>query len=244
MVWESKKARGARGGAGPGRGATSLRGFSVRGRWPGVFAAIGRAFADTLARVQVLPLTLTGRAVRVEPLALEHAADIAAVIELESMRYLLDRPAAREAWAVEQYIARQLVDSSRVAFAIVDRPSSRALGSTSYMDIRPSHRGLEIGHTWLAPGVQGTQVNPETKFLLLRHAFETLGCVRVQLKTDGRNVQSQAAMLKLGCTREGVLRRHVILPDGFVRDTVMFSIVDSEWPSVRDRLVQRLGYTP
>ncbi len=209
-----------------------------------VFAASGRAFADTLFCVQVAPITLTGRAVRVEPLAPAHAADIAAVIELESMRYLLDRPAGRELGAVEQYIERQLADSSRVAFAIVDLASSRVIGSTSYMDIRPLHRGLEIGHTWLSRSVQGTHVNPETKFLLLRHAFEKLGCVRVQLKTDGRNQQSQGAMIKLGCTREGVLRRHVILPDGFVRDTVMFSIVDSEWPALRDKLASRLGYTP
>ncbi len=194
--------------------------------------------------MQVSPVTLAGRAVRVEPLALAHAADIAAVIDFESMRYLLDRPLTRELGAVEQYIARQLEDSSRVAFAIVDIAGSLVVGSTSYMDIRPRHRGLEIGHTWLSPSVQGTHVNPETKFLLLRHAFEELGCVRVQLKTDRRNAQSQGAMLKLGCTREGVLRRHVILPDGFVRDTVMFSIVDGEWPNVRDKLVQRLGYTP
>ena len=194
--------------------------------------------------MQVLPITLLGRAVRVEPLALAHAVDIAAVIDFESMRYLLDRPATRDHVDVESYIARQLAEPSRIAFAIVDQASSRAVGSTSYMDIRPRHLGLEIGHTWLAPQVQGTHVNPETKFLLLRHAFEELGCVRVQLKTDGRNLQSQAAMTKLGCTREGVLRRHVILPDGFVRDTVMFSVVDSEWPSVRDKLVQRLGYTP
>ncbi len=191
--------------------------------------------------MQVAPITLTGCAVRVEPLALAHAADIAAVIDLESMRYLLDRPAGRELGAVEQYIERQLADSSRVAFAIIDMASSRVVGSTSYMDIRPRDRGLEIGHTWLSRSVQGTHVNPETKFLLLRHAFEKLGCVRVQLKTDGRNLQSQGAMIKLGCTREGVLRRHVILPDGFVRDTVMFSITDSEWPTVRASLLARLA---
>ncbi len=112
------------------------------------------------------------------------------------------------------------------------------------MDVRPAHRGLEIGYTWIARAYQGTRVNPECKYLLLRHAFEKLGAIRVQLKTDGRNLQSQHAIEKLGAVKEGVLRKHLILPDGYVRDTVMYSITDSEWPHVKSRLEARLGYIP
>ncbi|HTF90240.1 MAG TPA: GNAT family protein, partial [Planctomycetota bacterium] len=154
------------------------------------------------------------------------------------------RPAAADIASLGAYIVRQLSQPDRIAFAIVDAASGRALGTSSCLNIRPAHRGLEIGHTWLASAAQGTRVNPEAKFLLLRHAFETLGCLRVELKTDARNEQSQRAMVKLGCTREGVLRKHMVLPDGFVRDTVMFSIVDTQWPQVRESLILRLGYTP
>ncbi len=194
--------------------------------------------------MDVAPITLTGRTVRVEPLGQRHALDFSLAAEALLFRYLLDRPAGQDIAAQEAYIARQLTAADRIAFAIVDLAQARAVGSTSYMNIRTGHRGLEIGHTWLARTAQGTQVNPETKFLLLRHAFEVLGYVRVELKTDARNEQSQRAMAKLGCTREGLLRKHMILPDGFVRDTLMFSIVDTQWPEVRDALVARLGYTP
>jgi RimJ/RimL family protein N-acetyltransferase len=109
------------------------------------------------------------------------------------------------------------------------------------MDIRPKHMGLEIGTTWIGRAHQGTKVNPESKLLLLAHAFERLGCERVQLKTDGRNLQSQHAIEKLGAVKEGVLRKHMIMPDGFVRDTVMYSIVAAEWPDVKRGLEARLA---
>lgn len=194
--------------------------------------------------MDVAAISLTGRALRVEPLGLQHAPDIAAAADPEAMRYMLDRPATGETLEAERYIARLLGDPGRVVFAIVDIASGRTLGSSSYLDIRAKDRGLEIGNSWIARSAQGSHVNPEAKFLLLRHAFETLGCLRVQLKTDARNQQSQRAMEKLGCTREGLLRRHMILPDGFVRDTVMYSILDNEWPALREKLVQRLGYRP
>jgi len=194
--------------------------------------------------MDVASLVLQGRSLRLESLEARHAADLAAVSEPELFRYLLDRPAAADIASLGAYIVRQLSQPDRIAFAIVDAASGRALGTSSCLNIRPAHRGLEIGHTWLASAAQGTRVNPEAKFLLLRHAFETLGCLRVELKTDARNEQSQRAMVKLGCTREGVLRKHMVLPDGFVRDTVMFSIVDTQWPQVRESLILRLGYTP
>jgi len=112
------------------------------------------------------------------------------------------------------------------------------------MDIRPEHHGLEIGATWIGKAYQGTSVNPENKYMLLRQAFERLGAIRVQLKTDGRNLQSQAAIAKLGAKHEGVLRKHVLLPDGYERDTVMYSITDDEWPAVKAALEERLGYVP
>jgi RimJ/RimL family protein N-acetyltransferase len=189
--------------------------------------------------MDVSAVTLVGEGVRLEPLAARHAADLCAAGDEQLFLYLFDPPPRWDEPGLADYIARALAAKNRVAFAIVDLRSARAVGSTSFMDIRPEHRGLEIGSTWLGRAAQGTHVNPQAKLLVLRHAFETLGCVRVQLKTDARNLQSQAAMLKLGCVREGLLRRHMILPDGFVRDTVMFSILDSEWPQVRARLEAR-----
>jgi RimJ/RimL family protein N-acetyltransferase len=118
------------------------------------------------------------------------------------------------------------------------------VGTTSYFDIRPEHRGLEIGYTWLGKAYQGTHINPENKYLLLRHAFETLGAIRVQLKTDRRNLQSQAAIAKLGAKLEGTLRKHSIMEDGYIRDAVMFSVIDLEWPEVKAGLERRLGYVP
>ena len=113
---------------------------------------------------------------------------------------------------------------------------------TTYLDIRPEHRGLEIGMTWYAPSARGTKVNPEAKLLLLEHAFERLDAIRVQLKTDQRNVQSQRAIAKLGAVYEGTLRNHMIFESGYIRNTVMYSITPEEWPSVKQGLLDRLGY--
>jgi RimJ/RimL family protein N-acetyltransferase len=139
---------------------------------------------------------------------------------------------------------KTLAMEGRLPFAIVLRETGQPVGSTSYFDIRPAHRGLEIGYTWYAQAYQGTHINPENKYLLLRHAFETLGAVRVQLKTDKRNLRSQHAIAKLGAKLEGTLRKHTILENGYIRDTVMFSITDDEWPEVKAGLEARLGYVP
>ena len=146
--------------------------------------------------------------------------------------------------AFRDYLQRLLDTADMRPFTIRRAESGAPVGVTTYMEIRPAHRGLEIGSTWLARPAQGTAINPEAKYLLLRHAFETLGAVRVQLKTDGRNLQSQRAIAKLGALREGVLRRHMILPDGYIRDTVMFSVIAEEWPAVKAGLEARLGYVP
>jgi RimJ/RimL family protein N-acetyltransferase len=116
------------------------------------------------------------------------------------------------------------------------RDGNLVVGSTRYLDIRAKHRGLEIGGTWYDVAYQRTGVNTECKFLLLRHAFEVLQCARVQLKTDLRNERSQRAIERIGAMREGVLRNHVIMPDGYLRSTVMYSITHEEWPEVKSRL--------
>ncbi len=194
--------------------------------------------------MDVQSVTLVGRAVRLEPLTAAHAAGLCATAGDTALTYIYTKPHERTPAAFAAYIHTLYDDFGWCPFAIMDHAADQPVGVSCYLDIRPAHRGLEIGGTWIAASRQGTAVNPEAKYLLLHHAFETLGAVRVQLKTDGRNLQSQAAIAKLGAVREGVLRRHLILPDGYVRDTVMYSITDSEWPSVRDRLVARLGYTP
>lgn len=128
-----------------------------------------------------------------------------------------------------------------VPFAVIDRASGAVAGSTRYFDIRPADRGLEIGYTWYGEAYQRTTINTECKFLLLHHAFEGLGALRVQLRTDARNLRSQAAIARIGGVREGVLRSHMVMPDGYLRDTVVFSIIRSEWPEVERRLLEKLS---
>lgn len=130
-------------------------------------------------------------------------------------------------------------DGREAAWAVAHHGA--VVGGTRYMAIEPAHRRLEIGHTWYAASAWATKVNPACKLALLRYAFETLGFNRVELKTDIRNLRSQAAIAKLGATREGVFRAHMVRPDGSLRDTVYFSIVRDEWPMVRQRLATRLG---
>ena len=180
---------------------------------------------------------------RLEPLALRHATDFAAASTPELFTYHFPptelTPAGFAAWI--QFLSNT---PGFCPFAIVDSQSGRAIGATSYLDIRPADRGVEIGFTWIARAFQGTLVNPECKYLLFRHAFDEQQAVRVQLKTDLRNRHSQRAIEKLGAVREGVLRKHMIRPDGYVRDTVMYSVTAEEWPAVREALEARLGYVP
>lgn len=190
--------------------------------------------------MDVKPVTLEGRVVRLEPLDPAHAAGLAQAGDSQIFTYMGTRPAEQSAAAYETYVRRLLDTRDTCAFAIVLRAGGGAVGVTTYMDIRPAHRGLEIGSTWVGRAHQGTAVNPECKYLLLRHAFEQLGALRVQLKTDARNLHSQRAIAKLGALREGLLRQHMILPDGYVRDTVMFSVTADEWPAVRAGLEARL----
>jgi RimJ/RimL family protein N-acetyltransferase len=128
-----------------------------------------------------------------------------------------------------------------VAWATVDASTGRAIGSSRFGDVAPEHGRVEIGWTWIAPSHQRSAINTEAKLLQLGYAFGELGATRVALKTDGRNMRSQAAIERLGAQREGTLRRHLRLPDGFIRDTVYFSILAEEWPAVKARLEERLG---
>lgn len=189
----------------------------------------------------VEPVTLDGRRVRLEPASPKHARDLAALAEPEVFRFFAGpRPLSPTPEGVEAFIQAAWAMSDVRIFAIVLKETGKAVGTTSYLDVRPAHRGLEIGMTWIGRPYQGSYVNPECKLLLLEHAFERLGCIRVQLKTDRRNVQSQAAIEKLGAAKEGILRNHIVMPDGYFRDTVYYSILPDEWPAIRAGLERRL----
>ncbi|HYF79169.1 MAG TPA: GNAT family protein [Symbiobacteriaceae bacterium] len=186
------------------------------------------------------PVLLSGTHIRLEPLRPHHAPEL-----LLAGRHPEIWPWMSQSLTTEAAVARFIADALKAeekglecAFAVVSVSSGKVLGSTRYMDVQAAHRGLEIGWTWYTPEVWGTVVNPEAKFLLLRHAFESWGALRVQLKTDGRNLRSQAAIRKLGAQYEGTLRNHRIRPDGTVRDTAMFSIIDTEWPAIKSGLVR------
>lgn len=185
------------------------------------------------------PLVLTGTHVIVAPLAPAHASDLADAGRDEATWLYMPRPALRSVEDAASMIRQALVETdagNEVAFAIVERASGRAVGSTRYLDLQRPHRALEIGWTWIGAAWQRTAINTECKLLLLAHAFEALGAHRVTLKTDARNVRSQRAIERIGGVREGVLRRHRVCWDGAVRDTVYYGILDDEWPQVKSRL--------
>lgn len=188
------------------------------------------------------PVVLEGRFVRLEPLSEQHRADLeaAAAEDPSAFAYMaLSIPAdGWDAWFSEAVPG--VADGQYVAWATVELASGRAVGSTRFGDIDVPSERLEIGWTWLAPSRWRTALNTEAKLLQLTHAFDELGAGRVALKTDGRNERSQRAIERLGAVREGVLRRHLAVGGGFIRDTVYYSILREEWPAVRDRLRARL----
>jgi RimJ/RimL family protein N-acetyltransferase len=194
--------------------------------------------------MEVLPVTLSGRFVRLEPLAETHVPDLARVAGDESIwRYMLYGTIQSEdqmlAW-VQDLLERQ-ARGTDLPFAVIHTGSGKAIGATRYLDIRPADRGIEIGGTWYGADYQRTAVNTECKYLLLTHAFEQLGCLRVQFKTDLRNVRSQQAIERIGATREGVLRAHMVTPEGHIRDSVYYSIIAPEWPQVKALLEGKLA---
>lgn len=189
--------------------------------------------------MDIQPITLSGAIVRLEPLDARYAEDLAAVATPDLFAYHFPPSEFTPAgWRALIELVRARPDWC--PFAIVLQATGKAIGVTSFLEIQPAHRTVEIGFTWIAKGYQGTAVNPEIKYLMLRHAFEDQVALRVQLKTDDRNAQSRRAIEKLGAVFEGVLRNHMITPDGYHRSTAMFSIIDSEWPAVKARLEARL----
>jgi RimJ/RimL family protein N-acetyltransferase len=185
------------------------------------------------------PVTLARAPVRLEPLAPSHAGDLLAAGAEESIWPWMPRGPLADLADTTAWIEACAEAADRgeiVPFAIIDAAAGRAVGSTRFMDIRRPHRALEIGYTWLGVAAQRSAVNTTCKLLLMEHAFETLGAERVQLKTDARNERSQRALERIGAVREGVLRRHMVVRDGYVRDSVYYSVVAGEWEGVRERL--------
>jgi len=190
----------------------------------------------------VPPVTLEGQVVALEPLGPEHAAPLASLCEPEVFEFLSQ--VLRTEADVAGYIASALEAAGRGAeqpFFIRDRATGAPLGTTRYMTISRNDRNLEIGHTWLGRRAWRSRVNTECKFLLLRYAFEQLRVIRVQLKTDQHNARSRAAIERIGAKFEGILRNHMLVRGGVVRDSAYYSILDTEWPGVKARLEERLA---
>ena len=189
--------------------------------------------------IQVAPLTIDFNDVRLEPLSMAHASglrDAACDGELWNLRIT----SVPEPQHVEQYIATALGTPNRQAFAVLELSSGAVMGTTSYHDIVPEVDRLEIGWTWYAKSRQRSHVNTSCKLALLSHAFDTLGCAVVGLRTDNFNFASQTAIERLGAKKDGVLRHHHLRRDGTVRDTVMYSIMRGEWPEIKTHLHYKL----
>ncbi len=189
-----------------------------------------------MAGRQVQPVVLQGEGVRLEPLQAEHANGLYNRGRTAADWIYLPRSCFIDLADARQWIDEANAAADQLPFAIVETGRDRVVGSTRYLTIRPEHRSLEIGWTWLGAEWQRTGINTQAKLLLLSHAFEHLACVRVEFKTDARNLRSQRALERIGATREGVLRNHMIVQGHYVRDSVFFSVTDAEWPRVKERL--------
>ncbi|WP_369045247.1 GNAT family N-acetyltransferase [Sinomonas sp. P10A9] len=188
------------------------------------------------------PVTLSGRLVTLEPLSSDHCAALEDAVrdgELWKLWYTsVPRPEDMAA-EIERRLAL-MEAGSMLPFATRRVSDGRIIGMTTYMNVDAANRRVEIGSTWNATSAQGTGTNPESKLLLLRHAFETLDCIAVEFRTHWMNRQSRAAIERLGAKQDGVLRSHQLMPDGSLRDTVVYSLIASEWHMVRNGLDQRL----
>lgn len=194
--------------------------------------------------LEVFPVSLTGKTVRLEPLSEAHIPDLAHYgCDDDIWRYMaygyIRSKSEVQAWV--QFLLARRDAGTDFPFAVIERRSERAIGSTRYLDIRPNDLGLEIGGTWYGKEFQRTAVNTECKYLLLWHAFEILDCLRVQLKTDQRNLRSQRAIERIGGVKEGILRDHMITGTGYLRSSVYYSILQAEWPAVKTRLEELLS---
>tara|TARA_R110000744_G_scaffold105951_1_gene202121 strand:- start:883 stop:1518 length:636 start_codon:yes stop_codon:yes gene_type:complete len=187
------------------------------------------------------PVTLSNDVVTLEPLSLSHCSDITQAIDPDVFMYMPMRSAVVTSNQVRRYIEFQMQRDNAVVFAVIDNATGRAVGSTSYMNIRHEHYGLEIGSTWISKSSRGTKINPSMKYLMLKHAIEDLGAIRVELRTDARNMHSRAAILKLGASYEGLMRNHIIMPDGHFRETAVYTITPEQWDDVSQRLLKRIN---
>ncbi len=180
---------------------------------------------------------------RLEPLRLVHVEALAEVaLDPELWRWTLTQIGSIE--ELRDYVLAALEEQGMgrsLPFVTIDRTSGRAVGSTRFGNLEPEHRRVEIGWTWIARPWQRTAINTEAKLLMLGHAFDRLGCQRVELKTDARNTRSREAIRRLGAVEEGVFRRHLITAEGRARDTAWYSILAEEWPAVRGALTERLA---
>ena len=194
--------------------------------------------------MRVEPVTLEGRHVRLEPLSLERHGEGLLEVGLDPDLWQWTVTKVERAADLRRYLDAALAEQAAgraLPFATIERTSSQVVGCTRFMDIAVPHRRVEIGSTWIAKPWQRTAANTEAKYLMLSHAFETWGCVRVELKTDARNERSRRAMLRLGLVQEGTHRKHMITEHGEPRDSVYFSVVDDEWPAMKERLERLLA---
>lgn len=195
------------------------------------------------AQARIEPVTLTGAVVRLEPLGLEHL-DALAEVGLDPVLWRWIPFPVRTKKELHRYIEGALVDREAgraMPFVTIEGASDRPIGSSRFGNIDLTNRRVEIGWTWVAPPWQRSAANSETKLLMLEHAFERLGCVRVEFKTDALNTQSRNALLGIGAQQEGILRQHMVTETPRLRDSVYFSVIDSEWPAVKSGLQARLA---
>ncbi len=192
--------------------------------------------------MHITSVVLTGECVEIRPMEIYHVQELfdagnnpdiwsympMRVQSIEDMKHLVNGALQTREQGTE------------FPFVIIDRDSGKIVGSTRFLNISIPNSNLEIGWTWLSPTVWRTRINTECKYLLLKHCFETLGTIRVQLKTDSRNVRSQQAIERMGGIKEGVLRNHTIMPDGYLRDSVFYSVIDQEWALVKEKLESML----
>lgn len=194
--------------------------------------------------MNIAPVSLEGRVVRLEPMTLDHV-DALSRVGLDPSLWALTTSRIETRADMHQYVETALAEQAAgtsLPFVTMARATGEVVGSTRFANVVHEHARAEIGWTWIAPQWQRTAVNTEAKYLMLRHAFEHMGCRRVELKTNARNARSRAAMLRIGAIEEGTLRRHMINADGSSRDSVYFSVIAEEWPDVRARLEAMLTH--
>ena len=196
-----------------------------------------------MAGFEIKPVVLTGKYVRLEPMTLGHVEPLAEIgVGHGFWKFMvygqMETVEDMRGWVTD--ILKRTEKGTDLPFVAIHLASGRVAGATRYLNIMPNDRGLEVGGTWYGLEFQRTAVNTECKYLLFKHAFETLGAIRMQLKTDLRNERSQKAIERIGAVKEGVLRNHMILPDGIIRHSVFYSILDTEWEGVKKRLEEML----